>query len=91
MFCRSKKYYAKGNGAVEAIVKQLKSSCNMLPNLNLTLMAFKTVIDDVLQAGLARVVSGDLENSPVVWAAISAIYQFAEMQEKVTKILTYNW
>ena len=33
--------------AVEAIVKQLKSSFNMLPNFKLTLLEFKTLIDEI--------------------------------------------
>ena len=35
------------NGAVEAIVKQLKSSFNMLPNFKLTLLEFKTLIVEI--------------------------------------------
>ena len=35
------------NGAVEAIVKQLKSSFKMLPNFRLTLLEFKTIINEI--------------------------------------------
>ena len=35
------------NGAVEAIVKQLKSSFKMLPNFKLTLLEFRTLINEI--------------------------------------------
>merc|ERR1712089_3068 len=35
------------NGAVEAIVKQLKSSFKMLPNFMLTLLEFRTIINEI--------------------------------------------
>merc|ERR1712101_53077 len=35
------------NGAVEAIVKQLKSSFIMLPNFRLTLLEFRTIINEI--------------------------------------------
>jgi len=35
------------NGAVEAIVKQLKSSFKMLPNFRLTLLEFRTIINEI--------------------------------------------
>merc|ERR1712177_28830 len=35
------------NGAVEAIVKQLKSSFKMLPNFKLTLLEFRTIINQI--------------------------------------------
>ena len=35
------------NRAVEAIVKQLKSSFNMLPNFKSSLLEFKTLIDEI--------------------------------------------
>merc|ERR1711867_326868 len=35
------------NGAVEAIVKQLKSSFKMLPNFKLTLLEFRTIINEI--------------------------------------------
>merc|ERR1712030_195280 len=35
------------NGSVEALIKQLKSSLKMLPSQNLTLLEFKTVIDEI--------------------------------------------
>ena len=35
------------NGAVEALVKQLKSSFKMLPNLRLTLLEFRTIINEI--------------------------------------------
>ena len=34
------------NGAVEAIVKLLKSYFKMIPNIKLTLLEFKTLIDE---------------------------------------------
>merc|ERR1711895_292620 len=36
------------NGAVEAIVKQLKSSFKMLPNFKLTLLEFRTIINKII-------------------------------------------
>merc|ERR1712089_54307 len=35
------------NGAVQAIVKQLKSSFKMLPNFKLTLLEFRTIINEI--------------------------------------------
>ena len=35
------------NGAVDAIVKQLKFSFNMLPNSKLSLLEFKTLINEI--------------------------------------------
>ena len=41
------------------------------------------VIDGALEAAMSRVMSEEMENSPVILAAINAIYQFVDMQEKV--------
>ena len=41
------------------------------------------IIDEAIQAVLSRAVSGDVGKDPVVWAAVSAIYQFVDMQEQV--------
>ena len=42
------------------------------------------IIDEAIQAVLSRAVSGDVGKDPVVWAAVSAIYQFVDMQEQVS-------
>lgn len=42
-----------------------------------------SVIDSALEAAMSRVMSDEMENSPVILAAINAIYQFVDMQEKV--------
>ena len=42
-----------------------------------------SVIDGALEAAMSRVMSEEMENSPVILAAINAIYQFVDMQEKV--------
>ena len=43
----------------------------------------EVIIDEAIQAVLSRAVSGDVGKDPVVWAAVSAIYQFVDMQEQV--------
>ena len=40
------------------------------------------VVDEALKAVLGRAVQGNIQDSPLVWAAIGAIYEFVEMQEK---------
>ena len=42
------------------------------------------IIDAAIQAVLARAVSGQVRNNPLVWAAISSIYQFVDMQEQLS-------
>merc|ERR1719362_350414 len=42
------------------------------------------IIDEAIQAVLSRAVLGDVGKDPVVWAAVSAIYQFVDMQEQVS-------
>ena len=44
----------------------------------------EVIIDEAIQAVLSRAVSGDVRDKPVIWAAVSAIYQFVDMQEQVT-------
>ena len=41
------------------------------------------IIDAAIQAVLARAVSGQVRDNPLVWAAISSIYQFVDMQEQL--------
>ena len=42
------------------------------------------IIDAAIQAVLARAVSGQVRDNPLVWAAISSIYQFVDMQEQLS-------
>ena len=41
------------------------------------------MIDAALKAVLGRAVRGNIQDSPLVWAAAGAIYEFVEMEEKV--------
>ena len=41
------------------------------------------VVDAALKAVLGRAVRGNIQDSPLVWAAAGAIYEFVEMEEKL--------